>query len=350
MRRTFAASFVALATVVAALAAIVATTATAGPSARKGDQLVGAGATFPFPIISQWVAAYPPLTGVQIVYQPIGSGGGIAAITGKTVDFGASDAPLSPDQLKACGDCLEIPWVLGATSVMYNLHGLKNNLHMTGPVLANIYMGNIKKWNDPAIKALNPGVNLPDQAITPVYRSDSSGTSFNFTDYLSKVSAAFKSKIGVSTQPPFPTGVGAKGSAGVSGVLTKTEGAIGYADIAYALKNHIQFMWVKNKAGKYAGPGLRGIAAAAATVTKKSIPKTNEMHIVDPPKSQTKAYPICTFSYVLVHKTTPKAALLKKFIFYALTQGQAFGPKLLYGKIPLPVLAAAEKTLKQIHS
>jgi len=174
--------------VVAAIAAVVASTATASKSTHSGSQLVGAGATFPFPLISQWVKAYPSLTGVDIVYQPIGSGGGISAITGKTVDFGASDAPFTPDQQAACADCVQIPWVLGSTAVLYNLDGAPNNLHMTGPVLANIYMGKIKKWNDPAIQKLNPKHKLPDTDITPVYRSDGSGTSYNFTDYLSKVS------------------------------------------------------------------------------------------------------------------------------------------------------------------
>jgi phosphate transport system substrate-binding protein len=348
MKRKFFAAGLALLAATLAIAAGTATTATASRSAPAADQLVGAGATFPFPLISQWVSDYPSKTGVNLIYQPIGSGGGLAAIIGKTVDFGASDAPLTPDQASSCGDCVQIPWVLGANAVMYNLHGVKNNLHITGPVIANIYLGNIKNWNDPAIAKLNPGVNLPNQVITPVYRSDGSGTSYNFTDYLSKVSAAFKSKVGVSTQPPFPTGVGAKGSSGVSGVLTKTEGAIGYADIAYALKNHIQFAWVKNAAGRFAGPGLRGIAAAASTITKASIPANNEMHIVDPPKSNPVAYPICTFSYVIVHKSSPKAAQLRRFIFYALTGGQAFSSKLLYGKIPVPVLVAAEKTLKKV--
>jgi phosphate transport system substrate-binding protein len=345
-KRLFAAGLALLAAA-AAIAAGSATTATASPSA---DQLVGAGATFPYPIISKWVADYPSKTGVNIVYQPIGSGGGIQAITNKTVDFGASDAPLSADQFKACGDCVEIPWVLGATAVMYNLSGAPAHLKITGPVIAQIYLGQVKKWNDPAISKLNPGVNLPSTDITPVYRSDGSGTSFNFTDYLSKVSGAFKAKVGVSTQPPFPTGVGGKGSSGVAGVVTKTDGAIGYADVAYAVTNHLKFFYVKNAAGKFAGPGLRGIAAAASTVTKKSIPANNEMHIVDPPKSSPVAYPICTFSYVLLHTSTPKAAQLKRFVFYALTGGQSFGAKLLYGKIPVPVLVAAEKTLKKLHS
>jgi phosphate transport system substrate-binding protein len=346
-RNVLGTGLVTLAVVATALAA-VASTATASRSTRSGEQLVGAGSTFVFPIVSQWQKDYPSKTGVDIVYQPIGSGGGIAAITGKTVDFGASDAPLTPDQASACGDCIQIPWVIGATAILYNLKGAPNNLHMTGPVLASIYLGKITKWNDPAIQKLNPKFKLPDTAITPVYRSDGSGTSYNFTDYLSKVSATWKSKVGYSTQPAFPVGVGGKGSSGVSGVVKKTDGAIGYADIAYALTNHIYFFNLKNKAGKFVSPGLRAIAAAAATV--KSVPKSFEMHIVDPPKSQPLAYPICTFSYVIVHKTTPKAALLRKFIFYALTQGQSFGPKLLYGKIPNVVLFAAEKTLKQIHS
>jgi phosphate transport system substrate-binding protein len=298
--------------------------------------------------MSQWQKDYPSKTGVDVVYSPIGSGGGIAAITGKTVDFGASDAPLSPDQASSCGDCVQIPWVIGSTAILYNLSGVPNNLHMTGPVLANIYMGKITKWNDPAIKKLNPKVNLPDTSITPVYRSDSSGTSYNVTDYLSKVSPTWKTKFGVSTQPAFPIGVGGKGSSGVSGVVKKTDGAIGYADIAYALTNHLYFFNMKNAAGKFVTPGLRGIAAAAATV--KKVPANNEMHIVDPPKSQKNAYPICTFSYVIVHRTTPQAALLKKFIFYALTGGQSFAPKLLYGKIPNVVLFKSEKTLKLIHS
>jgi phosphate transport system substrate-binding protein len=328
-----------------AFAAIAAGTASAS---RSADQLVGAGATFPFPLISQWVSDYPSKTGVNIIYQPIGSGGGIQAITNKTVDFGASDAPLTPDQLSACGDCVQIPWVLGATSVMYNLSGAPAHLKITGPVIAGIYLGQIKTWNNPAIAKLNPGVNLPSTAITPVYRSDGSGTSFNFTDYLSKVSSTFKSKVGVSTQPPFPTGVGGKGSSGVAGVVSKTDGAIGYADVAFAIKNHLKFFYVKNSAGKYAGPGLRGIAAAASTVKKGDIPANNEMHIVDPSAKVSQAYPICTFSYVIVHKSSPKAAQLRRFIFYALTGGQSFASKLLYGKIPVSVLVAAEKTLKKV--
>jgi phosphate transport system substrate-binding protein len=191
----------------AALTAAVAATSSAAKTAKaSADELVGAGATFPAPLISQWQKDYEAKTGVKITYSPIGSGGGIAAITNRTVDFGASDAPLSPDQFAACKGCVQIPWALSATSIAYNLPNVPNNLKMTGPVLADIFLGTIKKWNDPRIQSLNSKVNLPDAEITPVYRSDGSGTSYNFTDYLSTVSAAWKSKVGVSTSPAFPTG------------------------------------------------------------------------------------------------------------------------------------------------
>jgi phosphate transport system substrate-binding protein len=341
-KRLFAMSLAGL----AAVAAIAA--ATAGASSRA-DQLVGAGSSFVSPLVSQWQKDYPSKTGVNIVYSPVGSGAGIAAITARTVDFGASDAPLSPDQFTACKGCDQIPWALGGISVMVNV---KTNAHaplkMSGPVLALIYLGAIKTWNAPAIQKLNPGISLPSEAIVPVYRSDASGTSYAFTDYLSAISPAWKSKIGVSTQPAFSTGVGAKGSSGVAGVVSKTEGAIGYADIAFAVTNHIPVMAVKNAAGKYLTPGLASIGAAASTV--KSVPANGEMHIVNPPKSQPKAYPICTFTYVIVPEQTSKAPLLKKFIFYALTQGQAFGVKLRFVPIPKVVLVYSEKVLKKIHS
>jgi len=331
----------------AATALAAAAAALAGGSAAKEDVLSGAGATFPFPLISQWQKDYESKTGVKINYNPIGSGGGIAAITSRTVDFGASDAPLTPDQFAACKGCVQVPWVLSSTAVLYNLPGVPNNLRLTGAIVANIYLGNITKWNDPAITKINPGVNLPDTKITPVWRSDGSGTTYNFTDYLSTVSANFKSKVGNSTQVNWPVGVGGRGSSGLAGVVKNTTGGIGYADIAYALANHIQFARVQNKAGKFITPGLRAIAAAASTV--KTVPPSNEMHIVNPPKSTPLAYPICTFSYVLLPTSSPKAAQLRRFVFYALTQGQKLGPKLLFVPIPKVVLAASEKTLKKVQ-
>jgi phosphate transport system substrate-binding protein len=341
-KRLFAASIAGL----AALAAIAASTAGAG---SRADQLVGAGSTFVSPLVSQWQKDYPSKTGVNIVYQPIGSGGGIAAIQARTVDFGASDAPLSPDQFTACKGCFQIPWALGGISVMVHVHtNAHAPLKMSGPVLALIYLGAIKTWDAPAIAKLNPGVTLPSEPIVPVYRSDGSGTSYAFTDYLSSISPAWKSKIGVSTQPAFPTGVGAKGSSGVAGVVSKTEGAIGYADIAFAITNHIPVMAVKNAAGKFLTPGLVTIGAAAKTI--KSVPASGEMHIVNPPKSSPAAYPICTFTYVIVPEQTSKAALLKKFIFYAVTQGQKFGVPLRFVPIPKVVLVYSEKIIAKIHT
>ena len=341
-RIVFAASLA----VLAAVSAIAAASAGAG---ARGDQLVGAGSSFVSPLMSLWQKDYPSKTGVNIVYSPSGSGAGIAAISGRTVDFGASDAPLTPDQCSACKGCFQIPWALGGIAVMINV---KTNAHaplkISGPVLAQIFLGGIKTWDAPAIKALNPGITLPSEAIVPVYRSDGSGTSYAFTDYLSEISAVWKSKIGFSTQPAFPTGVGAKGSSGVAGVVSKTAGAIGYADIAFALANHIATMAVKNAAGRFVTPGIVSIKAASNAFNK--IPASNEMHIVNPPKVARAAYPICTYTYVIVPQVTAKAALLKKFIFYALTLGQKFGIPLRYVPIPKVVLVSSEKTLAKIHS
>ena len=208
--------------------------------------------------------------GGNVSYNSVGSGAGIASITARTVDFGASDAPLTPDQFSNCKECVQIPVLLGTTAVLYNLPGIAQQIKLTGPIIADIYLGKITQWDASEIKAINPGVNLPSLKITPAYRSDGSGTSYNFADYLSKVSPAFASKVGKSTQPPFPLGVGARGSSGVSGVVTSTPGAIGYADVAYALQNKLRFAKVKNKAGAYATPGIRGAVAAAATI--KTIP------------------------------------------------------------------------------
>jgi phosphate transport system substrate-binding protein len=321
--------------------------ALAGGSTRQADSLNGAGATFPFPLVSQWQRDYESKTGTKINYNPIGSGGGIAAITARTVDFGASDAPLTPDQFAACKGCVQIPWVLSSTSVIYNVANVPNNLKLTGAVVANIYLGKITKWNDPSIKRLNPKVALPDTKVTPVFRSDGSGTTYNFTDYLASVSPEWKSKVGTSTQVNFPAGIGGRGSSGLAGVVKNTEGGIGYVDVAYALTNRIKFASVRNNDGKFVTPGLRAIAAAAALV--KKVGPNNEMHIVNPAKGNPLAYPICTFSYVILPTSSSKAAELRKFVFYALTQGQKLGPRLLFVPIPNPVLVAAERTLKKVQ-
>ena len=237
---------------------------------------------------------------------------------------------------------------LAATAVLYNVSSVKNLLHMDGPTLAKIFSGEITKWNDPAIVKLNKGVSLPDTTITTVHRSDGSGTTWNFTDYLSSVSPAWKSKYGVGTSVNWPAGTGGRGSAGVSAVVSQTNGSIGYADVAFALKNHLKYFAMKNSSGKFTTPGLRGILAAASSDQKPDA--NNALSIVNPPKKFANAYPISTFTYVIVPETSAKAPELKKFLFWAVTKGQTFGPKLLFQPIPKPVLVVAEKTIKKIHT
>jgi phosphate transport system substrate-binding protein len=241
---------------------------------------------------------------------------------------------------------VQIPWVLSSTAVLYNLPNVPNNLKLTGPIIADIYLGKITQWNAAAIKKLNPKVNLPSTKITPVWRSDGSGTTYNFTDYLSSASREFKSRVGFSTQVNFPAGVGGRGSSGVAGVVKNTSGAIGYADVAYALANRIQFASVQNRDGKFVTPGLRAIAAAASLI--KKVPANNEMHIVNPPKGNPLAYPISTFSYVLLPLKTDKGPELRRFVYYALTQGQRLGPRLLFVPIPKVVFVAANRTLARV--
>jgi phosphate transport system substrate-binding protein len=311
----------------------------------KGGSLKGAGSTFVFPLVSQWQANY---RNAQITYGSVGSGAGIAAITARTVDFGASDAPLSKDQFAACKGCEQIPWALSSTSIPYHVPGVDYGLKLTGKIIANIYLGHITKWNDSAIKKINPGVKLPDLKITPVYRSDGSGTSWNFTDYLSSVSKEFKSKIGVGTQPSFQTGIGGRGSSGLAGVVSRTDGAIGYIDEAYSLRNGFKVAKVQNSAGKFQLPGLRGIQAAASTI--KRVPKSGELSIVNPPKAQKLAYPICTFTYVIVPLKSSKAATLKQFISWAITGGQNYAPPLQFYPLPKLVATADKTFIRKIHS
>ncbi len=336
-----------LGSVAASLALAVAGAAGAATTRSAEESITGAGSTFVFPLVSSWIGDYGSKAGINITYGPIGSGGGIAAIQARTVDFGASDAPLTPDQAAACKECVQIPWALSATAVIYNIPGVKNNLRITGPVIAGIYLGTIKKWNDAKLTALNPGVTLPDLDITPVYRSDGSGTSFNFTDYLSKVSPDFASKVGKSTQPAFSVGLGARGSSGVTGVVARTQGGVTYADVAYALKNKLFFFAVKNQAGKFTLPGIKQIAAAASTIT--SVPADNAISIVDPPKTNANAYPIGTFSWIIVPKKSAKAKTVKRFILYAISPlGQKRGLPLIFAPLPKVVAVAANKTVAQI--
>jgi phosphate transport system substrate-binding protein len=322
------------------------TTLAGASSTRESGTLVGAGSTFVAPLVAKWQANYHPS---KVVYSGIGSGGGIAAISGRQVDFGASDAPLSRDQFSACHGCVQIPWAFSATSIPYHVEGVGAGLKLTGPILANIYGGSIRYWDNAAIKKINRGLKLPHQKIVPIYRSDASGTSYNFTDYLSHVSKTWKQKFGKGTQPAFPVGVGAKGSSGVAGKLKTTNGGITYVDVAYSLNNHLSMARIKNRAGRYQLPGIIQIRAAAKTL-KRLQSKDNSITVVDPNPSQPKAYPISTFTYVILPLKTGKAPELKKFVDWALTKGQSFGPKLRFVELPKIVQRAARKTLSRVHS
>lgn len=343
-------SIFALAAVTAVVSIVAVGTAGASPARQAGTTISGAGSTFVSPLVLTWIPAVGAQLGYELQYSPIGSSGGINAITGRTVDFGASDAPLSPDQFSACNGCVQIPWALAATSVMYNLPGVKNLLHMDGPTLAKIFMGKITTWNDAAIQKLNKGVSLPSTKITIAHRSDGSGTTYNFTDYLSNVSPAWKSQIGTGTSVNWPVGNGGKGSSGVSALVAQTPGTIGYADVAFALQNHFSYFAMKNRSGKFATPGARGILAAATSDVKPDA--TNALSIVNPPKKYPLAYPISTYTYVIAPLKSSKAPDLRRFLFWAVTQGQTgkYTAKLRFVPIPKPVLVVAEKAIKKISS
>jgi phosphate transport system substrate-binding protein len=323
-----------------------------GSGVGSASTLIGAGSTLVAPLVSEWQPAYDTANKVAITYGAIGSGGGIEQITARTVDFGASDAPMTASQASACKGCLEIPWALAATVVAYHVQGVPNGLHFTGPVLADIWMGKITKWNDPAIQKLNPGVKLPSTTIQPVHRTDGSGDTFAFTNYLSKMSPEFKSKIGNATTVSWPGGLGGKGNSGVGGVLSSTNGAIAYIAIAYVLENKFDYGLVQNAAGQYPTPSVSSIEAAAKAV--KTVPSggTQGISLTDPPASAATAYPISTFTYVILPKSGEQSdvsSALKKFIGWAITTGQAPGPKLEFAPLPSGVVAADQKTLSLIQ-
>jgi phosphate transport system substrate-binding protein len=317
---------------------------------RQMSTLVGTGATFPFPLISKWIPEVGKAYGIDLTYSPTGSGAGIAGVTSRTVDFGASDAPLSADQLAACKGCVVIPWALAGVSLPYNLPGVNARLKLDSAAIVGIFDRSITRWNDPKIQKLNSGVSLPSTTITPVYRSDSSGTTYAFTDYLSTVSPKWKSSVGNNTSVSWPGGIGARGSSGVTGVVKSTPGAITYVDAAYSIQNHLSFALVRNRAGKYTTPGLRGITSAVSVLPKK-ITSFTQLKIVDPPKTAPKnAYPISTFTYVIVPiDSGSKAADLRKFVYWAVTQGQRFGPPLFFVPLPNQVKAYDYREIKKIQ-
>jgi len=348
MKRVLALGVLVVAAVATAAFAAQTQTASARPSAGS---LVGTGATFPFPLISKWIPAVDEALGIRITYTPTGSGTGIAQITARTVDFGGSDAPLSPDQLTACKGCVVIPWALAGLSMPYNIPGLNGRLRLDGTTLANIYLGTITNWNSPFIKRLNPNLNLPDLRITPVYRSDGSGSTYAFTGYLSEISPQWKSKVGQNTTVNFPTGTGARGSSGVAGVVKSTAGAITYVDAAYSITNKFQFALLKNRAGGFATPGVRGVTRALCDLPAR-VTSLSQLKIVDPPRKCGRlAYPLSTFTYVIVPTSSgDKAADLRRFVYWAVTQGQKFGPPLFFVPLPKQVQGFAYREIKKIQS
>ena len=317
------------------------------PAVASAVTLSGAGSTLVAPLMAEWTSAWAQSTGnTQPSYQAVGSGAGLTDIAKGLVDFGASDAPLSASTTP-CNGCFQIPWALGAPGVSWNVPGV-HHLRLTGPVLAQIYLGKITNWDASAIKKLNKGVHLPNLAITPIHRSDGSGTSYAFTDYLSAVSPAFRSQVGRATKPAFPVGPGGNGNSGMVTVLTSTKGGIAYIETAYLISHRLPAAAIKNRAGKYEVPNLRNIANAARSGHEAA---NGEIHIVNPPRQDKIAYPISTFTYCILQPTDPlgNGALLQQFVKYVLGPGQAFGPALDFVPIPKNIKRRDEAAANRIH-
>jgi phosphate transport system substrate-binding protein len=330
----------------AAAAAVAVSMATGLTASATAASLTGAGSTLVSPLEADWSTGWQSATGNSVSYSAVGSAAGITDVSQRLVDFGASDAPLTSAQEQACGHCVQIPWALSATAIGFHLNGV-STLRLSGKVLAGIYLGRITNWDDSRIKAVNPRVNLPNRRITVVFRSDGSGDTYAFTQFLSKVSPTWASKLGYGTTVSFPTGVGGKGNGGVAAILTNTNGAIAYVAASYLLGfGGLGAAAIENRAGNYEYPNLKNIASAAAWV--RSIPANNALPIVDPPKRARIAYPISTFSYVIVPQSTSKKFLLTSWIAYALTTGQLFGARIDFPPIPSIVLGRAQSTLASL--
>ncbi|HZS83205.1 MAG TPA: phosphate ABC transporter substrate-binding protein PstS [Stellaceae bacterium] len=323
----------------AALAAIGATFLAAAPEAA---QISGAGATFPYPIYAKWAEAYKAKTGVAMNYQSIGSGGGIKQIESKTVDFGASDMPLKPQDLEKAG-LLQFPMIMGGEVAVLNLKGVApGTLKLDGKALAGIYLGKIAKWNDPALQKLNPGLALPDQAIAVIHRSDGSGTTFIFTDYLSKVSPEWSDSVGASTAVGWPVGLGGKGNEGVAALVGRTAGAIGYVEYAYAKQNNLAYALLANKSGAYNQPDAASFQAAAANADWRSA-KDFDLLLTDQPGAA--SWPITGASFILMHRQQAKPATAKQvldFFDWCYRHGQSLAAELDYVPMPASVVDLVE--------
>jgi len=328
----------------AGLAALAA--AAFGAAAASATDISGAGATFPYPIYSKWADAYKKQTNVGLNYQSIGSGGGIKQIKAKTVTFGASDMPLKPEDLKESA-LVQFPMIIGGVVPVVNVKGLKpGQLTLDGATVAAIYLGDVKKWNDAAIKKLNPKVALPDQAIAPVYRSDGSGTNFLFSDYLAKSSAKFKDSIGAATSVQWPVGIGAKGNEGVANMTTQTDGAIGYVEYAYAKQNKMTFAQLINKAGKAVTPSADSFQAAASNADWSKAPG---YYLILTDQAGAKSWPITGASFILMYGApTDEAASTEalKFFNWAYKNGAPMATELDYVPLPAALIKQVRATWK----
>ena len=319
--------------------------------ARAQMLINGAGSTFGYPIYSKWFDEYAKIDpSVRFNYQSIGSGGGIMMLRNKTVEIGASDAPLTDAQEKMMsGTVLEFPSVLGAVVIMYNIPDVKRSIRLTGPVVADIYLGKVTKWNDPEITALNPGVNFPDAQIVATHRSEGSGTTYIFADYLSKVSPEWAKRGGRGTSLKWPVGLGGKGSEGVTGLVEQTPGAIGYVELTYALANNIPFATIKNHDKNWIAPSLGGVTAAAAGAAA-NMPSDFRVSITDAPGP--KSYPISSFTWLFIYKNQTdksKGQAVVKVLKWALTEGQQYASPLHYAPLPKEVVAKELVQLNEVN-
>jgi phosphate transport system substrate-binding protein len=327
-----------------------ATILVAGAAAQQKMQINGAGATFPSPIYSKWFDEYNKLhPNVQINYQPVGSGAGIRQITNQTVFFGATDGPMTNDQLLAApSKVLHFPTVLGAVVPVYKIPNVSATLKFSGTVLADIFLGKITKWNDPALVKLNPGVTLPNTDMTVVHRSDGSGTTYIWADYLAKVSPEWKTKVGVGTSPNWPAGVGGKGNEGVAGLVTQTPGSIGYVELIFALQNKISYGQVQNTDGEFVSASVESVTAAAAAAATK-MPPDFRVSITNAPGKG--VYPVSSFTWLLLYenpKDKAQAKTMLEFMKWALADGQKFAPALGYAPLPASVVQLELAALAKI--
>jgi phosphate transport system substrate-binding protein len=323
-----------------------------GPSSGGVIKLQGAGATFPNPLYQKWVSEYGKLhPNVQIDYQSIGSGGGIKQIQEQTVDFGASDAPMKDEELKAApGELLHIPTVLGAVVVTYNVASIAQPLHFSPQVVADIFLGKIKKWDDAQIKQDNPGVSLPATDITTVHRSDGSGTTFVFTDYLSKVSPEWKEKVGTDKSPKWPVGQGGKGNEGVTGQIKQQPNTIGYVELAYAVQNKLPVALIKNASGKFIEPSIDAVTAAAASASAQT---PDDLRVSITNSAGENAYPISSYTYILAYKdqkNAEKGKALVDFLWWGIHDGEKFAKDLQYAPLPAEIVKRAEAKINSISS